>query len=128
MSLELSTEAFYLADLVVEIRSEGQPASTVQFEMYLILAASAEEAYDKALRIGGTKAKRYLRNDGQLMEFIFRGLNDLVMVSEELKDGSRILHRTQMDVTEDEIQSVITDKDLLRAVQAETSHGGRTVQ
>lgn len=110
---------WYLADLVTEIRVEGEESSVVQFELYLITAKNAAEAYDKALRIGGSKTTQHLRNDGRTMEFIFRGFNDLIAVDEQFADGARILNRSQPSMTEDEIRGVITSRDYLRAIQAE---------
>ena len=123
--------AWYLADLVTEIRVEGTETSVVHFDLHLVRASNAVEAYDKALRIGGSKAKQYLRSDGNLMSFIFRGLNDLVAVDEEFADGARILFRSQSGISEEEIQHVVTPRDYLRAVQAEGmafKDGGRTIQ
>ncbi|HEU0122515.1 MAG TPA: DUF4288 domain-containing protein [Bryobacteraceae bacterium] len=110
---------WYLADLVTEVRVEGEERSVVHFDLHLVQAANAAEAYDKALRIGGGKAKQYLRNDGNLMSSIFRGLNDLVAMDGEFADGERILFRFQPEMTEEEIQHVVTPRDYLRAVQAE---------
>lgn len=120
---------WYLADLVTEVRVEGEERSVVHFDLHLVQAANAAEAYDKALRIGGGKAKQYLRNDGNLMSFIFRGLNDLVAMDGEFADGERILFRFQPEMTEEEIQHVITPRDYLRAVQAEgLDEGTGTIQ
>jgi hypothetical protein len=122
---------WYLADLVTEVRVEGTETSVVHFDLHLVRAANAAEAYDKALRIGGGKASQYLRKDGNLMSFIFRGLNDLIAVDEEFTDGARILFRSQSGISEEEIQHVITPRDYLRAIQAEGStsnDGGTTIQ
>lgn len=122
---------WYLADLVTEIKVEGDEHSVVHFDLHLVRAENAAEAYEKALRIGGGKSKQYLRNDGNLTSFIFRGLNDLVVVDEEFADGARILFRSQSDVTQDEIQYVVTPREYLRAMQAEGfafHDGGNTIQ
>ena len=101
----------------------------VHFDLHLVRAWNAVEAYDKALRIGGGKAKQYLGEDGGLVSFIFRGLNDLVMVEEGLEDGSRILFRTQPEMVEQEIQHVVTPREYLRALRVEGfDEGSGTVQ
>ena len=117
---------WYLADLVVEVRVEGAGKSVVHFDLHMIRAKDATEAYDKALRIGNGKSKQYLREDGNLISFIFRGLNDLVAVDEEFEDGARILFRSQPEMTEEEIQHVVTPRDYLRAVQVEGVHDDRS--
>ena len=110
---------WYLADLVVEVRVEGKERSVVHFELHALRAKDALEAYDKALRVGRTKTKQYLRKDGNLISFIFRGLNDLVAMDEEFADGARLLFRYQPEMSEDDIQNTVTPKDYLRALQAE---------
>jgi Domain of unknown function (DUF4288) len=110
---------WYLADLVTEVRVEGSERSIVHFDLHLVRAANAAEAYDKALRIGGGKTTQSLRNDGQLMSSVFRGLNDLMAVDEEFTDGARILFRSQSEISEEEIQHVVTPRDYLRAIRAE---------
>ncbi|MBL8237613.1 MAG: DUF4288 domain-containing protein [Bryobacterales bacterium] len=122
---------WYLADLVTEVRVEGEARSVVHFDLHLVRAENAVAAYDKALRIGGGKTKQYLRTDGNLISFVFRGLNDLVTVDEEFVDGARILFRSQAEVDEEEIQRVVTPRDYLRAMQAEGlafHDGGSTIQ
>ena len=120
---------WYLADLVTELRVEGEEPSSVHFDLHLVLARNAAEAYDKALRIGGGKAKQYLRSDGNLMSFLFRGLNDLVAMDEDFADGARILFRSQPEASEEDIQNLVTPRKYLRAVQAEGLHeGSETIQ
>ena len=110
---------WYLADLVIEVRVEGRERSVVHFDLHVVRAENAAEAYDKALRIGGGKAKQYLGADGSHISFIFRGLNDLCAMDEDFEDGARILFRSQPEMSEEEIQHVVTPRDYLRALQAE---------
>jgi hypothetical protein len=120
---------WYLAELVTELRVEGEQKSGIHFDLHLVLARNAAEAYDKALRLGGGKAQQYLRNDGNLISFRFRGLNDLVAVDEEFADGARILFRSQPEASEEEIQYLVTPRMYLRVVQAEGLHeGNETIQ
>ena len=110
---------WYLADLVTEVRVEGEERSTVLFELFLLQACDAAEAYEKALRIGGSKSKPYLREDGRTLEFVFRGFNDLVAVDEGFVDGARILQRSQVGMSDEDIRAVVTPREYLRAIQAE---------
>lgn len=121
---------WYLADLVTELRVEGSERSVVHFDLHVVRARDAAEAYDKALRLGGAKTTQYMRNDGNVISYIFRGLNDLVVMGEEFGDGARILFRSQPEMSEDEIQHVVTPREYLRAVQAEGIHepGSETIQ
>jgi hypothetical protein len=121
--------SYYLAELVVAIRVEGGDDCSVQFEMHLIEAESAPNAYDKAMRIGHLKQRTYLRSDGALIEFQFRGLNELARIDESLQDGARILVRTQHDWTDEQIADCVTPREKLRAIQEEgIAGGGDTIQ
>jgi hypothetical protein len=120
---------WYLADLVTEVRVEGDDRSIVHFDLHVVRAGNAAEAYDKALRIGGGKAKQYLRGDGSVVAFVFRGLNDLVAMDEDFADGARLLFRAQPEMAEEDIQHVVTPRDYLRAIQAEgLDEGTGTIQ
>ena len=50
---------WWLADLVVEFRIDGDPGSLVHFNLTLIRADSAEQAYSKALARGAEFADTY---------------------------------------------------------------------
>lgn len=120
---------WYLADLVTEVRVEGANRSVVHFDLHLVRAGNAAEAYDRALRIGGGKTTQSLRSDGNLVSYIFRGLNDLVAVEAEFADGALLLSRSQPELSEEEIQHVVTPRKYLRAIRAEgLDEGSGTIQ
>ncbi|MBM3783040.1 MAG: DUF4288 domain-containing protein [Acidobacteria bacterium] len=121
---------WYLAELVTEVKVEDELSSAVHFDLHAVLADSALDAYNKALVIGRDKNKKYLRQeDGKFLQFVFRGLNDLVAMDEEFADGARLLFRAQPSMSEEEIQNVVTPREYLRAMQAEGFSGGsETIQ
>lgn len=121
---------WFLADLVTEVRVESAERSRVEFELHLVRADSAAEAYEKALRLGARKATQYLRGDGLAVEHVFRGLNDLVAFEGAFRDGARLLERAQSEMAEEEIRQVVTPRDDLRALRAETPDdaGRETIQ
>ena len=64
---------WWLADLVVEFRIDGDPGSLVHFNLTLIRADSAEQAYSKALARGAEFADTYTNTDGRQVQVFFRG-------------------------------------------------------
>ena len=81
--------------------------------MKLIRADSPEEAYKKALTYGNDEEISYNNTDGKLVTFKFRGLGNLDVIHEELKDGAEISYQENVDVPEQKIQSWIRLKNEL---------------
>ncbi|MBL0159309.1 MAG: DUF4288 domain-containing protein [Bryobacterales bacterium] len=104
---------WWLADLVVEFRIDGDPGSLVHFNLTLIRADSAEQAYSKALARGAEFADTYTNTDGRQVQVFFRGLRDLFVVYEELEDGAELLYEERASASEVEILASIRQKEAL---------------
>ena len=104
---------WWLADLVVEFRIDGDPGSLVHFNLTLIRADSAEQAYSKALARGAEFADTYTNTDGRQVQVFFRGLRDLFVVYEELEDGAELLYEERANASEVEILGSIRQKEAL---------------
>lgn len=104
---------WYLADLIVEFRIEGEPDNLVHYNLTLVRADSPEEAYSKALVFGDHHQSSYKNPDGKQVHAIFRGLRNLLVVYEELEDGAEILYEERHGLSEEEVQATIAMKDEL---------------
>jgi hypothetical protein len=91
---------WYLTDIIIEIQIENEYGNIVHTNMKLIRADSPEEAYAKALKYGNDEEISYKNTDGKLVTFKFRGLGNLDVIHEELKDGAEISYQENVDVTE----------------------------
>lgn len=112
---------WYLAELVEEIKIEGESENLVHNNLVLIRADSPEEAYRKALVKGEELNDVYESPDGKQVQVAFRGLSDLNAILDELEDGAEIAYEEMTDVSEDEIAEMLPAKDQLGVFQTDES-------
>lgn len=111
---------WYLADLVVEFRIEGESDSLVHYNLTLVRADSPEEAYSKALVFGGHHESSYTNPEGKQVHVVFRGLRDLLVIYDELEDGVEILYEERQGLSEEQVASTVAEKAALAVFQPGT--------
>jgi len=104
---------WFLADLVVEIRVEGDPDNVVHVNTVLVRADSAEEAYTKALELGVSEESRYDNPEGKAVSISFRGLGALGVIHDELEHGTELIYTEEIGLDESEVARLISPKDSL---------------
>jgi hypothetical protein len=112
---------WYLAEIVEEIKVEGSSTNVVHNNLVLIHAQSPEEAYDKAIARGEEANMTYENTDGQAVTVTFRGLSELNVIMDDLEDGAEIAYEEMENLSEDEIQELIPDKEDLGIFQSDTA-------
>lgn len=93
-----------LADVVMEFVIEGEPRNVVHVNTHLIEAASAEEAYHKALTIGRAGRMTYRNPYGRRVRVLLRGLEQIRDIAESLADGAALRFRQLVGVPEHAIR------------------------
>ncbi|MGB8988710.1 MAG: DUF4288 domain-containing protein [Candidatus Sulfotelmatobacter sp.] len=101
---------WYLADLVEEIRVEGERRNVVHTNCTLIRADSPEEAHKKAITLGKRGNTDYKNPEGKTVRIRFRGLKDLNVIHDELDHGAEISFSRDVAVGEKIIKSWIRPK------------------
>jgi len=101
---------WYLADLVEEIRVEGERRNVVHTNCTLIRADSPEEAHTKAIALGKRGNTRYKNVNGKMVTIRFRGLRELNVIHDELDHGAEISFNRDVAVSEKIIRSLIRPK------------------
>ncbi|MEN9616866.1 MAG: hypothetical protein RL022_2288, partial [Chloroflexota bacterium] len=76
---------WYLADVIVEMRIEGEPRSLIHINTLLVRADSPEEAHQKAWALGQQEEHSYENTDGRRVTWVFRGLGEMNVIHDELK-------------------------------------------
>jgi hypothetical protein len=104
---------WWLADLIVEFTIEGEDGKDVHYNLTLIRADSAEEAYTKALKLGVKHNVTYTNTDGRAVDVHFRGLRDLMVIYDEIEDGAELLYEEESSVSEDHIVAAVRPKHML---------------
>lgn len=108
---------WYLAEIVEEIKVEGASTNVIHNNLVLIHANSPEEAYDKAIAKGEESNMTYENTDGQTVTITFRGLSELNVIMDELEDGAEIAYEEMEDLSEDEVQDLLSPREELGIFQ-----------
>jgi hypothetical protein len=95
---------WYLADVVMQIRIDGEPRSVVHVNTLLVRADSPEQAYDEAIALGRAAELTYENSDGRAVHITFRGLADLNVIHDDLAHGAELAYREHVGLSEEEIQ------------------------
>ncbi len=104
---------WYIAEIVREFKVEGVQDDVVHIDTTLVRASSPEEAFEKALALGGEGDDNYQNSQGRLVTARFRGLRNLDVVDGELEHGSEILFERKEGVSETEMRNLVREKHLL---------------
>ncbi len=110
---------WYIAELICEIKVDGDSRNVVHRNFVLISAASPEDAYTKALEFGNSAETSYDNPEGKQVSIRFRGLGDLNVVHERLEDGAELMYSEELDVSEDELTRQVRAKSDLTVFQSD---------
>jgi hypothetical protein len=114
--MEVSEGAmWYLAELVMKIVVADDARNVVHQNLVLVRATTPEEAYEKALHFGKNAETSYENPDGKTVQISFEGLSDLDLIDEELEDGAELRFHYKVNVSEEQLQSIVRPRDRLRA-------------
>ncbi len=115
---------WYLADIVEEVRVEGDRRNIVHTNRTLIRADSPGEAHGKAVALGKRGNTKYKNPEGKTVTIKFRGLSELDVIHEELEDGAEISFTRDLAVSERAIKNLIPPKRMLRVFAPIKPHSG----
>jgi hypothetical protein len=90
---------WYVADVVEEVRIEGEPDNVVHINSILIRADSPEEAHAAALLLGHGD-DHYKNVEGKHVTAMFRGLRELSAIQGELEHGTELMWSKRTGLTE----------------------------
>ena len=93
---------WYVADLVVEIRVEGDQRSVVHINTVLVNARSPDEAFSRAWQLGQRSEQEYLNPSNRRVTFRFRGLRHLGVIQDPLEHGGEIVYSERIGLSESE--------------------------
>jgi hypothetical protein len=101
---------WYIAEIVEEIRVEGDERNVVHKNLVLIRADSPDQAYQRSLEIGQRSESTFQNPDGKSVTSHFRGLSYLNVISEALEDGTELLYERKIAIGEDEIRKWVRQR------------------
>jgi len=122
-----SDAEWYVADLVEEIHVIGRKRQTIYINTVLIKAASPDEAFRKATRIGKNCNTKYKNTYGEQVICRFHGIRELNVIHEPLEDGCEILFRSKPNMTQEGIKRMVSKRsDLAVFCLTKASTRGRS--
>ena len=101
---------WYLADVLVEMRIEGEPRSLIHINTLLVRADSPEEAHQKAWALGQQEEHSYDNTDGKRVTGVFRGLGEMNVIHDELEHGAELIYRERVGLSEEQICALVKPK------------------
>jgi len=104
---------WWLADLAIEFTIDGEEGNRVHYNLTLMRADSAEQAYRKALEYGLRQENTYTNSDGRTVKVRFRGLRDLYVIYDQIEDGAELLYEEAIDLPEAQLLASIKPKERL---------------
>jgi Domain of unknown function (DUF4288) len=115
---------WYVADIVEEVKVQGDRRNVVHINQTLIRADSPTDAYKKALLLGKQGNTRYKNPEGRAVTIRFRGLKNLDVIHDELDHGAEIGFTRAVSVSEKKVRGWILPKSKLRVFAPIKPHGG----
>jgi catechol 2,3-dioxygenase-like lactoylglutathione lyase family enzyme len=104
---------WYLCELVVQLDVEDDPRGVVHINTCLVEAASADEAYDKAMELGRDEEHEYANPKGRRVRTRFVGLRELVEVFEPLEDGAELTFQERVGISDLETRRLVARREEL---------------
>ena len=104
---------WFLANLIEEIQVQGTKRSVVHINYVIVEAASPEDAYKCAIKIGKEANQSYVNTRGKKVTVRFRGLNNLDVIHDPLEHGCEIMFREKLGLSEGAIRKLISSKHRL---------------
>lgn len=104
---------WFLADIVLEIKIQGEIDNIVHVNLTLIEAKTSDEAYDRACEVGKSSEITCENTDGKRVNIKFRGLRDLNVIHDQLAHGSELTYEELIGLNEEQLSGLVNAKQLL---------------
>lgn len=104
---------WYIAELVMECKIEGEPRNVVHVNIILVRADSPQSAFEKAEQLGKEDEQSYLNPESQQVTWYYRGLRNLYVIDDELEHGAELMFEEKIGISKDKVQDMIKDKSEL---------------
>ncbi len=106
---------WYLAEVVLELKPDAADKSLIFINWMLVNATGPDAAYDKATELGAEQSTHdpTLRINNKSAQTRFRGIRNLTPIHGPLEHGTEITFDAITDVSEEQIQKLVTEKSEL---------------
>jgi hypothetical protein len=104
---------WYVAEIVEEIRVEGDERNVVHRILVLVDASSPEDAYRRAMELGQQSELTWQNPKGRTVVSRFRGLSELDVVHDPLEHGAELCFFEDISVPEERVAAWVRNKERL---------------
>jgi len=104
---------WYVGEIVEEVQVEGADKKVVHRSLILIGAGSPDEAYEKAVRLGGERESLYLNPQGRKVTIRFAGISELLPIYDDLEDGAELMFSEEIVELHKDVRRAIIPKSEL---------------
>lgn len=104
---------WFVAELIVEIKIDGNPRNVVHINTVLVNADSPEHAYQRANELGATYNSTTENESGHAVHTSFLGLRDLFVMYDEPVHGAEVFYEEKVGVEQAELSTFIRGKESL---------------
>lgn len=115
---------WYIAEIVEELKVEGDARNVVHCNLVLIKASSPEDAYTRAEELGKLGESTYNNPEGRMVIARFRGLKELDVVHDPLEHGTELRYSEDVSVPEQRIVGLLKKKEQLNVFREVESTKG----
>jgi len=105
---------WYLAKMLFSTEIKEAQTLDVEVSFTLVYAASPEDAYNSATKIGYERELSYTNTDGHIVNVKYHGLEDLNVIIDPLENGAELAFEIVSDIKQlDDISKLISKKEEL---------------
>lgn len=108
-----NVQVWYVAEIVIEARVEGDRRNVVYTNFTLVSATSNREAFEKAAALGRDSEMEYENTEGSRVRLAFRGLHELHQIDGPLEHGMELLFEQRTDMPESELIKWVRPRERL---------------
>ena len=101
---------WYLADIVIEHRIEGDTRNVIHINTLLVRANSPERAYTRAMKLGQEAQYECRNSDDKEVQLVFRGLAGLSVIHDQLRSGAELIYQERIGLMEEQVEKLILPK------------------
>lgn len=106
---------WFLAELVMEFRVEGDERNVVHVDSVLVEADTRVHAWHAALELGREAENSYVNTEERRVTKAFRGIRQLMVLWEGLEHGSELFYTEHVGVPEERIREWTGPREELAA-------------
>lgn len=110
--MTLISENWYMAEMIQQLKADGEESHTVYINFLLINAESSEAAYQRAIEVGEELIFDYASKNTHVQS-LFRGLRNLTKIQGTLEHGAILYQEKRENLPHESVAKMVKNKEKL---------------